>query len=205
MQSIWDIRATLDAKENEQGSRAELFFRCYTTFNSMTDTIIRNLSKILKTITAELRNSPGKNALNGMLPGYLSLVRYKESIGNHRAYVSGLICLPRHYTTPPELRDDASAEEAQLSDQRMPFTAMDSYKEIFECVGSQASFHRLFEETCLDDDLLTEFRRIESSVPHALKGIKDVMGRDPFRGLTEVRVDHFYWIHISLHFHRDIS
>ena len=40
MRSIWDIRAMLDAKHDEPGNRAEIFHRCYTTFNDMTNTII---------------------------------------------------------------------------------------------------------------------------------------------------------------------
>jgi len=62
-------------------------------------------SGILKSNTAALRNgaaevTPANVAGAAMLPGYMSLLRLKESIGRQRAYVSGLICLPRHYTLP---------------------------------------------------------------------------------------------------------
>ena len=126
----------------------------------------------------------------------MSLLRLKESIGTQRAFVSGLICLPRYYTTAPELRDAASAAEAGLledfedfsSTRRQPaFTAMDTCKEIFKIIGSQTSLQMLFEETVMDEDAMARFKRMESNVPQTLVTLRESMGTDPFRGLAEAR------------------
>jgi hypothetical protein len=87
--------------------------------------------------------------------------------------------LYRYTATPPELRDAASAADAGLSSwtgtvggsacqyptPQIAFTAMDTCKEIFKFIGSQSSFHSLFEETCLDEDAVARFKRMESNVP----------------------------------------
>ena len=41
------------------------------------------------------------------------------------------------------------------------FTAMDTYREVFNIVGSQTSCHQLFEETCFDDEALARYQRID--------------------------------------------
>lgn len=197
MRSIWDIREMLAAKEDQRGNRDDIFHRCYTTFNAMTNRIITQHGGILKSNMAALHSAAGTGtgmgtwtrgnaAVAAMLPGYMSLIRLKESIGIQRAYVSGLVCLPRHFTTPQNFRDTASAAEAGLEHNQAAFTAMDTCKEIFKCVGSQKTLRRLFHEMCLDEDILARFKYMEDNVPATLVSLRQSMGTDPFRGLTEV-------------------